>query len=192
MIATITATGTKHLIAVVTDATAFTATAGHPIWVQAQGWTDAADLAVGDQLTGSGGQVHTITEVTDLGPLPDQDVYNLTISATHTYYVTGQGGNLDTLVHNCRPASAIDGRNLNRQLASQQQMAESGTRIAGFGTGSILRNRARLASAYGGGPYEWAKMSSSRYRGTDGFGFETHWYQNVRTGNRVEYKTKIV
>ena len=61
VIATITGTGTKHLIAVVTDATAFTATTGHPIWVTAQGWTDAADLEVGDQLTGSGGQLHTIT-----------------------------------------------------------------------------------------------------------------------------------
>ena len=100
VIATITGTGTKHLIAVVTDATAFTATAGHPIWVQAQGWTDAADLEVGDQLTGSGGQVHTITEVTDLGPLANQTVYNLSVSTTHTYYIATDDGNLDTLVHN--------------------------------------------------------------------------------------------
>lgn len=43
----------------------------------------------------------------------------------------------------------------------------------------------------GGEPGDWAKMSSSSYRGSDGFQFETHWYQNLVNGDRVEFKTKI-
>ena len=148
VIATITATGTKHLIAVVTDATAFTATAGHPIWVQAQGWTDAADLEVGDQLTGSGGQVHTITEVTDLGPLANQDVYNLTVSTTHTYYVSGEEASLNLLVHNCGASRLTPGNRLGTIL---ERAPIIGSRSRLFGKNSLgapapglLNNRNRV------------------------------------------------
>ena len=34
-------------------------------------------------------------------------------------------------------------------------------------------------------------MSSSSYTGSDGLQFETHWYENVQTGERVEFKTKF-
>ena len=32
---------------------------------------------------------------------------------------------------------------------------------------------------------------SSSYTAPDGTKFETHWYENVRTGQRVEFKTKL-
>lgn len=35
------------------------------------------------------------------------------------------------------------------------------------------------------------KVSSSAYRGSDGFQFETHWYENIQTGERVEFKIKF-
>jgi hypothetical protein len=35
-------------------------------------------------------------------------------------------------------------------------------------------------------------MDSSSYRGADGLQFETHWYENIRIGQRVELKTKII
>lgn len=39
---------------------------------------------------------------------------------------------------------------------------------------------------------DWAKMSSPKYIGSDGQTFETHWYENVTTGERFEFKTKKV
>jgi len=87
--------------------------------------------------------------------------------------------------------SAIAGRNLARQLASEQQMADVGTPLAGAGTGTKLRAAERLAADYGGAAGDWAKMGSSSYRGADGFQFETHWYENVLTGARFEFKTKF-
>ena len=86
---------------------------------------------------------------------------------------------------------AISGRNLGRQLASEQQLGEAGRAIAGAGTGVTLRDAPRLAQQYGGSADDWLKMSSSSYRGTDGLQFETHWYQNIRTGQGVEFKTKM-
>ena len=142
VIATITAAGTKHLIAVVTDATAFTATTGHPIWVQSQGWTDAADLEVGDQLTGSGGQVHTITEVTDLGPAANQTVYNLTISATHTYYVRGEEGSLDLLVHNCGAPRMLRPSAFGERLYNSERFGATSRLFADSHTGpSVMAGR---------------------------------------------------
>lgn len=38
---------------------------------------------------------------------------------------------------------------------------------------------------------DWAKMGGSAYKGSDGLQFETHWYEKVRTGERIEFKTKV-
>lgn len=90
-------------------------------------------------------------------------------------------------------SSAVQGRLLKRQLASESQMAGPGTRIFGAGTSRSLREGPRLAERYGGDAADYAKMTSPRYR--DGGGtydvFETHWYQNVRSGARYEFKTKF-
>ena len=55
----------------------------------------------------------------------------------------------------------------------------------------VLRDSPRLASIYGGDAAVWAKMRSSSYTAADGVRFETHWYENIRTGTRVEFKTKF-
>lgn len=87
--------------------------------------------------------------------------------------------------------SAVAGRVLGRQLASEQQVGEAGTAMAGAGTSTELRAASRLADQYGGSASDWAKIGGSSYRGADGLQFETHWYENIRTGQRVEFKTKI-
>jgi RHS repeat-associated protein len=89
------------------------------------------------------------------------------------------------------PDSAIVGRDLARQLASEQQMAGSGVAIAGAGSSVKLRVAERLAEQYGGSPSDWAKMTSSPYQGLDGLQFETHWYENVATGERYDFKSKF-
>ena len=88
--------------------------------------------------------------------------------------------------------SAVAGRSLARQLASEQQLGEAGTPLAGAGTATKLRAADRLAADYGGEAADWAKMGSSSFRGADGFQFETHWYENVLTGVRTEFKTKFL
>ena len=89
--------------------------------------------------------------------------------------------------------NAASGKLLKRQLASEEQMAGSGSAIIGAGTSRVLRDAPRLARQYGGEASDWAKMTSGRYR--DGGGiydlFETHWYENVRTGAGYEFKTKF-
>ncbi|MGN6186975.1 MAG: RHS repeat domain-containing protein [Thermoanaerobaculia bacterium] len=80
---------------------------------------------------------------------------------------------------------------LRKALASEAQMAEEGIRIAGTGTRTVLRDTPRLAATYGGEAADWVKMRSSSYTAADGVRFETHWYQNIRTGERAEFKTKF-
>jgi len=87
--------------------------------------------------------------------------------------------------------SAANAIKLNKNLASQQQVGEIGSRIAGEGTGVPFRDAERFAGQYGGRPADWVKMSSSSHVAPDGTKFQTHWVQNMSTGQRVEFKTKI-
>jgi hypothetical protein len=87
--------------------------------------------------------------------------------------------------------STTSGRDLNRSLASDSQTSGSGTAVIGAGTRTPLRDAPRLAENYGGAAEDWAKMTSKNYSGPDGRQFETHWYENTKTGERVEYKTKL-
>jgi len=82
--------------------------------------------------------------------------------------------------------------NLKKQLASDEQLGESGRTIIGRPKDQrILDVAPRLTREYGGNPEDWAKKSSTSYKPADGSHVETHWYENIVTGQRVEYKTKI-
>jgi len=86
---------------------------------------------------------------------------------------------------------------LNKSLASQEQMGQlaagEGTPIAGAGTSTTLRDSQRLAAQYGGDAGDWQKVASGNYNpgGAKGGGFETYAYQNSKTGQVVEMKTKF-
>ncbi|MEJ8827508.1 hypothetical protein WKW80_36965, partial [Variovorax humicola] len=89
--------------------------------------------------------------------------------------------------------SVINGLNLNKSLASQQQLSQlesgNGINIAGSGTNIPLRNASRLASEYGGQISDWSKVSSASYTAADGLKFEIHAYRNTATGRVVEPKS---
>ena len=87
--------------------------------------------------------------------------------------------------------SAVSGLNLNKSLASQAQMGEVGTTMAGAGARAPFRDAARVAKEHGGNAADWVKKSSSSHTAREGATFETHWVENVRTGQRVEFKTKF-
>jgi hypothetical protein len=64
--------------------------------------------------------------------------------------------------------------------------------IAGAGhvKGNAIRDVARLVSEYGGEAGDWSKRSGRSLR-VGGKTIEVHWYENVTTGERVEFKTKL-
>jgi hypothetical protein len=99
--------GEKRLVRLTVDtdgvrgnATAdITATDGHPFWSpDLETWVKAADLAAGSWLRTSAGTYVQVTAVTRW-TAGDQHVYNLTVDATHTFYVLA--GSAAVLVHNC-------------------------------------------------------------------------------------------
>ena len=87
--------------------------------------------------------------------------------------------------------SVINANNLNKQLTIEEQMAEVGTVIAGRGGRGAFRDASRVAREHGGDPADWAKMTSSSRVARDGTKLELHWVENLRTGQRVEFKTIV-
>lgn len=85
--------------------------------------------------------------------------------------------------------------NLNKQMASEQQMGElaSGQGVAthGAGTSRPLEQGDRLASQYGGQAGDYQKVTSSAYKAADGGHVETHAFKNANTGQIIEPKTVI-
>lgn len=102
---------------------------------------------------------------------------------------SGDGG--DNLMDNAAH-SAMNRLNLQKALAVEAQMAEVGTIMAGPGGRTAFRNAPRVAQQYGGSPDDWVKKTSSSYTAADGTTFETHWVENIHTGQRVEFKVKFL
>jgi hypothetical protein len=90
-----------------------------------------------------------------------------------------------------RANSAINAINLGKSLASEAQMGEGGIPFAGENTGTVFRNAANYAAKYGGNASDWVKKTSTTYESSDGTAFQTHWVENIITGQRVEFKTKL-
>ncbi|MCB9309910.1 MAG: VCBS repeat-containing protein [Lewinellaceae bacterium] len=80
-----------------------------------------------------------------------------------------------------------NGVKLAKQLASESQMAEEGITIVSSGN---LKEAARLSQQYGGKAVDWVKKTSTSFS-KNGIKFETHWYENITTGLRTEFKTKF-
>jgi filamentous hemagglutinin len=70
-------------------------------------------------------------------------------------------------------------------------MGEAGMIMAGQGGRVAFRDAARIAKEYGGNAVDWVKKTSSSFTAKDGIQFETHWVENLQTGQRVEFKTKF-
>ncbi|MFB7677595.1 RHS repeat-associated core domain-containing protein [Kitasatospora purpeofusca] len=76
-----------------------TSTYHHPYWdVTTQRWTNAGDLAVGDELRTADGGTATVAATRTYRTAP-RPAHNLTVADLHTYYVLA--GRTPVLVHNC-------------------------------------------------------------------------------------------
>jgi len=71
-------------------------------------------------------------------------------------------------------------------------MSEVGKVIAGEGSKTVFRNAATYARKFGGRAVDWVKKSSRSYTARDGTRFETHWVENLQTGQRVDFKTVLL
>lgn len=56
--------------------------------------------------------------------------------------------------------------------------------------GAAINKVHDLVRVHGGAVDDWAKMTS-RHTEIDGVAFQAHWFENVRTGQRVEMKLKV-
>ncbi|MBD0744859.1 hypothetical protein BG418_24745 [Streptomyces sp. CBMA152] len=79
-----------------------TSTAGHRVYVWDRGWTFASDVHVGDRLRGPESTVRMVSALNDRSSIAPETVYDLTVDAFHTFYVSTEGAKTqDVLVHNC-------------------------------------------------------------------------------------------
>jgi RHS repeat-associated protein len=119
-----------------------------------------------------------------------------------TQYACGSGPNVfpaGRAVSALNPAAAAAAGQLTSttklamQLASEEALSAAqagrGISIAGAGarSGKQIDDIARLLRTYGGEVADWAKRSVGRT--VNGVKVEVHWYENMRTGQRVEFKT---
>ena len=102
----------------------------------------------------------------------------------------GKAGGVGNGVGN-NAENVVNGLKLSKQLASKEQMTEVGTIIAGTGSRVPFREAERITKEYGGNAVDWVKKSSPSFTAKDGAQFETHWVENLKTGQRVEIKTKF-
>ncbi|QDU63890.1 hypothetical protein Pan216_47710 [Planctomycetes bacterium Pan216] len=175
-------------------------TDNHRYWsVDRNPFIPAGKLRVGETLD----TLHGRTTVASITPRSSTEaVYNLEVHNEHVYRV----GTVGTLVHNnyVRDAAhnAANYEGLKDQLRRGEDFVHGeelleealhGTAIPmiGAGTSRTLRDAQRLADTYGGNAADWAKVGGSSRTLYDGRKVEIHWCQNLLTGLRVEFKTKI-
>ncbi|MFF7839939.1 polymorphic toxin-type HINT domain-containing protein [Streptomyces ossamyceticus] len=135
--AEITGEGRKDLVRITLSVEAdgekqtatITATAGHPFWVPALGtWTDATDLATGEQLRSATGAVVRITGIRRW--TQSATVHNLTVADFHTYHVLA--GATPVLVHNstaCGPSVGAGANLANLSGAERTRIQNAANRI---------------------------------------------------------------
>ena len=77
-----------------------------------------------------------------------------------------------------------------RYWASSEQMRERGVVIAGQGHSRVIDDVRRLVANHGGKRSDWVKKSSTSSATIDGTKIETHWYEDLSSGRRYEFKIK--
>jgi hypothetical protein len=74
------------------------------------------------------------------------------------------------------------------ELLSDAQGGVAARTIAGHGSSRAIDEVTRLTGRYGGDAGDWAKKVGATRSGPGGISQQIHWYENVRTGQRVEFK----
>jgi hypothetical protein len=90
-------------------------------------------------------------------------------------------------------SEAVSHPGLWKKLAYEELLhdAEQGVGkrvIAGAGHSRQIDDIGRLTKQYGGDAGEWAKMAGQTRTGPGGISQQIHWYENVKTHQRVDFK----
>ncbi|WP_328401192.1 Hint domain-containing protein [Streptomyces sp. NBC_00390] len=180
-----------------------TATDNHPFWLaDANRWTDAEDVRVGDELRSSTGSPLPVTAVLD--QRGRQRTHDLTVSDVHSYYVLA--GQTPVLVHNSNcyvPSGSLQGEKLAQKLRLESANspftrsgeltpdAIAGSRLVMPGTKMGNKGlQARFAER--GGASQWGKYSTETHQGPYG-DFQVHYYRNRVSGEVMyDFDYKVV
>jgi hypothetical protein len=101
---------TRRLVDITVADGVLSSTAGHRFFVKDRGWRLVSALRVGDSLRTPDGTFRIITAVKDRAGLTPREVYDLTVDGIHTFYVSTEGANPQSvLVHNCVNIIADEG-----------------------------------------------------------------------------------
>jgi hypothetical protein len=80
---------------------------------------------------------------------------------------------------------------LHNDLCNQEQMSQPGKIIAGPGAKKAFKNAEKFAQDFGGSTEDWVKKTSTDRVLSDGKKWQIHWVENLKTGQRVNFKSKI-
>jgi len=151
------------------DGTVVETTASHPWWdVTTRTYTRTDHLAVGDRLLTADGSTLTVAGMS--GPQGEQQVYNLTITGPHTFYV----GDTEILVHNCGTDISNDVLDTTRaghalQGDAYHAFPDIVDNYAGLAQTSSVNNGTlyQLAGSLNGveGRFEWIIDTAGEYAG---------------------------
>lgn len=81
---------------------------------------------------------------------------------------------------------------LHNDLCNQEQMSQPGTIIAGPGVKKAFKNAEKIAKDFGGSTEDWVKKTSTDKVLSDGKKWQIHWVENLKTGQRVNFKSQIM
>jgi RHS repeat-associated protein len=161
-------------------------TAHHQFWdATAHRWVNAADLQVGDRLTGPQGQTDYVTAVHAY--TGNKTMHDLTIATVHTYYVIA--GNTPVLVHNCGYAEVfLDKENAHASIAvthdgttiHTEQSGTTGTDAVGsYFQGAVSNSAIRIRI-----PLPNAARAQAFQKATEGYTFDRY---DLETRSCVTY-----
>jgi hypothetical protein len=81
---------------------------------------------------------------------------------------------------------------LHNDLCNREQMGEPGKIIFGGGSKPPFRDADKFAQEFGGGAADWVKKVSNTRVLSDGKTWQVRWVENIKTGQRVNFKTKMM
>jgi len=167
LLKTIDSIGKENIIEVSDD---------HPFWVVDKKWVNSIDLKEGDQLLDANNQVHKVVSITETDRV--ETTYNLEVEGYHTYFA----GDASIWVHNCNLDKISTGRtvanNLKERLAMEQVKSNP--------QGVTPPRMPKMSDSKNGLYHEdgWVKRAQNVN------GVEIHYVENVKTGQKGDFKFK--
>jgi len=173
------------------DGTAVETTASHPWWVESKrAYIRTDHLISGDEVLTADGTTLTVAGVS--GPQGEQDVYNLSITGPHTYYVSTS----NVLVHNTtvEKICPVEEAQSTVQRIAQEQADRGRTELIGTlsqAEQDAARTEPWLETVFTGGAVhrETASQLDIRFPGQFTYSGRGPDFTHVASGTKIELTT---